>query len=47
LASIGLELPETSLIAPLLPAIPTLLAPKLDLIQAAFQAGNTIHRLSP
>src|SRR5580692_6700719 len=50
-ASAGLELPATSLIAPLLPAIPSSparpAATFADLIQAAFEAGNMNQGLVP
>jgi hypothetical protein len=47
-ASAGLELPATSLIAPLLPAIPALLReyPR-NLIQATCEAGNMNQGLVP
>jgi hypothetical protein len=47
-ASTGLELPATSLIAPLLPAIAASPArARADLIQAAYRAGNMIQGVSP
>jgi hypothetical protein len=50
-ARAGLELPATSLIAPLLPAIPSSPARPAetfaDLIQAAFEAGNMNQGLVP